>query len=431
MPNPSTYFAGYLESLAAKACIVDISLPTFAGIASVTFQTDGSAVVTWASATSTKTPVRYEIYVSPGSVSAGALFVTANRVAFAPGALTAWRIFVLRDQVTYFMPGVVYTFGIRAVDSQNFTDTNTAILTATALYPNYGTLAAVVWDQLTAAHTVAGSFGEMVEEINSDVDEIITTLGTPAGASMSADIAEIEAETDGIAAIPTNPLLTNDSRLNHIDADISSRVATTHFDSVIGTPVGASVSADIAEIEAETDGIAAIPTNPLLSTDIRLNHLDVDISTREPSTDPRLAHLDADISSRLSAASYTAPDNADIAAIKAKTDNLPADPASNTEVDTRLASADARLNHLDADISSRSTLTANNVWSEDLTPYNTANTAGKDLKDAAAGSGGSSTKVVGIELDLEMHQNSIDMDVGANELDVDIGSFEMEIAIEC
>lgn len=42
----------------------------------------------------------------------------------------------------------------------------------------------------------------------------------------------------------------------------------------------------------------------------------------------------------LPAASYTAPDNAGIAAIRAKTDNLPADPASNTQVNTRLAATD-------------------------------------------------------------------------------------------
>lgn len=39
-------------------------------------------------------------------------------------------------------------------------------------------------------------------------------------------------------------------------------------------------------------------------------------------------NLDAAVSSRLAAASYTAPDNAGIAAIKAKTDNLPASPAA-------------------------------------------------------------------------------------------------------
>jgi hypothetical protein len=45
------------------------------------------------------------------------------------------------------------------------------------------------------------------------------------------------------------------------------------------------------------------------------------------------------VNTRLAAAAYTAPDNADILLIKAKTDNLPADPASNMQVNTRLASA--------------------------------------------------------------------------------------------
>ncbi len=46
--------------------------------------------------------------------------------------------------------------------------------------------------------------------------------------------------------------------------------------------------------------------------------------------DVRVAHLDADISSRLATSGYTAPDNSDIAAIKAKTDNLPAAPADES-----------------------------------------------------------------------------------------------------
>jgi hypothetical protein len=40
------------------------------------------------------------------------------------------------------------------------------------------------------------------------------------------------------------------------------------------------------------------------------------------------SNLDATISSRLASASYTAPDNTSITAIKAKTDNLPASPAA-------------------------------------------------------------------------------------------------------
>ncbi len=53
-----------------------------------------------------------------------------------------------------------------------------------------------------------------------------------------------------------------------------------------------------------------------------------------------LSRIDQAVGSRLAGADYTAPANSDVTAIKAKTDNLPADPASNTQVNTRLAAAD-------------------------------------------------------------------------------------------
>jgi hypothetical protein len=52
------------------------------------------------------------------------------------------------------------------------------------------------------------------------------------------------------------------------------------------------------------------------------------------SNSNKLANLDATISSRLSSASYTAPANSDIAAIKSKTDNLPASPAAVSDIPT-------------------------------------------------------------------------------------------------
>jgi len=76
----------------------------------------------------------------------------------------------------------------------------------------------------------------------------------------------------------------------------------------------------ILEVKAKTDNlpsnpatetsVLSIPTNPLLTNDIRLNN------------------LDAAITSRLALSDYTAPDNANINSIKLKTDNLPSDPSS-------------------------------------------------------------------------------------------------------
>jgi len=86
------------------------------------------------------------------------------------------------------------------------------------------------------------------------------------------------ASQTSVNAIPINPLLTNDIRLDNIDASVSSR--------------------------ASQSSVNGIPTNPLLTNDARLNN------------------LDATISSRLATSGYTAPANADIVAIKAKTDQI-------------------------------------------------------------------------------------------------------------
>lgn len=49
-----------------------------------------------------------------------------------------------------------------------------------------------------------------------------------------------------------------------------------------------------------------------------------------------LSRIDAAISSRLATVGYTAPDNTGIAAIKAKTDNLPTDPAAESTVESAI-----------------------------------------------------------------------------------------------
>jgi len=53
-------------------------------------------------------------------------------------------------------------------------------------------------------------------------------------------------------------------------------------------------------------------------------------------TDTKAGYLDAAVSSRLATAGYTAPANSDIAAIKAKTDNLPSDPADQSLIEAAI-----------------------------------------------------------------------------------------------
>jgi hypothetical protein len=136
-----------------------------------------------------------------------------------------------------------------------------------------------------------------VQNIFAQTGDSYARLGTPAGASIAADIAEVEAETDGIAAIPTNPytgtppttaqiatavwedltaggdfgtagsvgklLVTtgpgwytapNNAGITSILADCGAIIIT------LGTPAGASIAADIAEVEADVDALP-VPLN--------------------------------------------------------------------------------------------------------------------------------------------------------------------------
>ncbi len=90
-----------------------------------------------------------------------------------------------------------------------------------------------------------------------------------------------------------------------------------------------------------------------------LNNVSVAQIRTELATE--LARIDVAVSSR----NATAPDNAGIAAIKAKTDNLPAAPAAVSNIPTAAAIADA-------------------VWDEAMSGHSTAGTAGSQLTAAGA-----------------------------------------------
>jgi len=62
-------------------------------------------------------------------------------------------------------------------------------------------------------------------DVDSETDAIVTALGTPV-TSIAADIAS-RASQASVTAIPVNPLLITDIRLNNLDATISSRNAST------------------------------------------------------------------------------------------------------------------------------------------------------------------------------------------------------------
>lgn len=85
--------------------------------------------------------------------------------------------------------------------------------------------------------------------------------------------------------------------------------------------IDAIAPAVIAQIQsglATAAAVGAIPTDPLLASDSRLDNLDAAISSRSSHGAPDLTNLDAAVSSRLADAVYTAPNNTGISTLVAR-----------------------------------------------------------------------------------------------------------------
>jgi hypothetical protein len=126
--------------------------------------------------------------------------------------------------------------------------------------------------------------------------------------------------------------------LSRIDAAVSTRSTLTQAQIVSdSTPfLGASVAA----IKAKTDNLPASPAavGSLMGlADDAITAAKIAAGAITSSEAPALANLDAAVSTRLATAGYTAPANSDITAIKAKTDNLPADPADESALEAAIA----------------------------------------------------------------------------------------------
>ena len=95
-----------------------------------------------------------------------------------------------------------------------------------------------------------------IELVTNEVADVMTRLGTPAGASVSADIAAANTDTDALIATLGTPA----------GADMATDIANAY--ARLGAPAGASMSADIAAVKAETADILTDTANmqPKLGT---------------------------------------------------------------------------------------------------------------------------------------------------------------------
>jgi hypothetical protein len=138
---------------------------------------------------------------------------------------------------------------------------------------------------------IGGQLVSASATINFPADIASTTNITSAsGVSLTSayDPAKTAASQTSVNAIPTNPLLTNDARLNNLDAAVSSRLASgtvtvgaINSDVITADSIAASGIAEIQSGLATSSALSAIDTK----IDTIDNFIDTEISAIKSTTD--------------------------------------------------------------------------------------------------------------------------------------------------
>jgi len=196
-----------------------------------------------------------------------------------------------------------------------------------AAIPSSGEIAGDVWDEAASAHTTAGTFGKLASFLDAPISGV--------AAAVWAAVVDSPGVTSLLARLTTQRA----ANLDHLDADVSSRSTYAGTDTpgtttLLGRLTGTRAT-NLDNLDAPVSGIAAavwaVTTRTLTAVADSAGVTSL-LARLTPQRATNLDHLDADVSSRLAAGAYTAPDNAGIAAIEAKTGLLPSDPASESGV---------------------------------------------------------------------------------------------------
>lgn len=283
--------------------------------------------------------------------------------------------------------------------SDIFTEASNAIdAYAPAKVSDVPTLSDIQWSVWTLPYAdVVAETGTLGQLITNLPDAATTAYevwqADPAGWSAAADTFGkliIDAETDaGLIKVVTDKL--NDTL--ELDTSVYRFTSNALEQAPTGGGGGGSLTAaDVwtygtRELTAGTNIVLSKGTGVTGFNDLSAAQVNAEVDTAIADvglTTTITGRIDAAVSTRLASAGYTAPDNASITAIKAKTDNLPSDPADQSiiigatdailtavnAVPTASANASAvrtelatELNRMDAAVSTRSTLDAAGVRS--------------------------------------------------------------------
>jgi hypothetical protein len=183
------------------------------------------------------------------------------------------------------------------------------------------------------------------------------------------------------------------ANLSAVALEATAQGIKAKTDNLPSDPADQSELVTLINTKASQASVNAIPTTPLLAANytapdnagIAAIKAKTDNLPSDPADQSQLAAL-------ISAIPTVAPDNAGIAAIKAKTDNLPSDPADQSTladlINTRLAAADYVAPNNAGILTAISALPsaptiADAVWDEPLSGHLTAGTTGAKLNLAS------------------------------------------------
>lgn len=173
-------------------------------------------------------------------------------------------------------------------------------------------------DKVILSVTCAGCDPAMmfIELADNEVVDVYSRIGAPAGASVSADIAAVKTET---ASIQTD---TND-----IQTRIPAALVSGRMDSSVG-----AMAANV---------MTAAAAAPDLTTELQSGLSTLDAAGVRTAIGLASANLDTQL---------TAIDDfldTEVAAIKAKTDNLPSDPADASDIASSFSSLNTKIDTID------------------------------------------------------------------------------------
>lgn len=175
-------------------------------------------------------------------------------------------------------------------------------------------------DLIPAAPAVADEYDAALAAIQADLDNPGQYKADVSGLATSVSLATVDSVVDAIKL-----------KTDNLPADPAAVGSAMTLTAGERTAIANEVESQIIN-EADSERVLTAITDKIASVNPSLDDLTLAgiASAVRTELGTELARIDAAISSRLSSVGYTSPANADVAAIKAKTDNLPNDPADQS-----------------------------------------------------------------------------------------------------